>query len=96
MFCKFAVVKAHGMRITKGLVESLEGVVKQIGYTLRYEKGNFVGGYCMVENQRLVLLNKYLPLEGRGLTLIELLSELNPPPELLTDEQNRLMSKIKP
>ncbi len=84
------------MKISKSLVESLEGMVKQIGYTLRYEKGNFVGGYCMVENRRLVLLNKYLPLEGRGLTLIELLSELNPSPEMLTDEQKKLMSMIKP
>ncbi|MDW8333680.1 MAG: hypothetical protein RMM53_05655 [Bacteroidia bacterium] len=83
------------MRITKGLVENLETVFKQIGYTLRYEKGNFIGGYCMVENQKLVLLNKYLPLEGRGLTLIELLSELNPPPELLTEEQKKLLSKIR-
>ena len=82
------------MKITKTLVENLEDVVKQIGYTIRYEKGNFIGGYCKVENQKLVLLNKYLPLEGRGLTLIELLGELNPAPEQLTDDQNKLMSKI--
>jgi hypothetical protein len=82
------------MKITKTLVENLEDVVKQIGYTIRYEKGNFIGGYCKVENQKLVLLNKFLPLEGRGLTLIELLGELNPTPDQLTDDQNKLMTKI--
>ena len=43
------------------LIEDLESVAKQLGVQLRYEKGDFDGGYCILREQKLLVVNKRLP-----------------------------------
>jgi len=42
---------------TKQLLAELEEVVQRLGYKLRYEKGNFEGGYCLLKESRLFVIN---------------------------------------
>jgi hypothetical protein len=42
------------------IVEELQDVARQIGVTIRFEKGDFEGGFCVLREQRLVLINKRL------------------------------------
>ncbi|MBV5303539.1 MAG: hypothetical protein JZU70_04980 [Chlorobium sp.] len=56
----------------------LEKTIKELGYTLRYEKGNFLGGECRLRDDRVVVVNKFLPLEGKIYTLALVISNLNP------------------
>ena len=57
----------------------LESTVRQLGYTLRYEKGNFLGGECRLKDDNVVVVNKFLPLEGKLYTLARVITRLNPP-----------------
>lgn len=57
----------------------LEQTVKALGYNLRYEKGTFLGGECRLRENRVVVVNKFLPVEGRLYTLAQIISRLNPP-----------------
>ena len=43
----------------------LERTIKELGYTLRFEKGNFLGGECRLREDNVVVVNKFLPLEGK-------------------------------
>jgi len=64
----------------------LENTIKELGYTLRYEKGNFLGGACRIRDDNVVVVNKYLPLEGKIYTLALVVSTINPPalaPEII-------------
>ncbi len=64
----------------------LEKTIKELGYTLRYEKGNFLGGACRIRDDNVVVVNKYLPLEGKIYTLALVVSTINPPalaPEII-------------
>jgi hypothetical protein len=45
------------------LVEELEKLVEQIGYTIRKERGPFQGNHCIVEGDKLVVINKSRPVE---------------------------------
>ncbi|MEI6639206.1 MAG: hypothetical protein FDX02_04425 [Chlorobium sp.] len=56
----------------------LEKTIKELGYTLRYEKGNFFSGECRLREERLVVVNKFLPIEGKIYTLALVISTLNP------------------
>ena len=56
----------------------LETTIKELGYTLRYEKGNFLGGECRLREDNVVVVNKFLPLEGKIYTLALVISNLNP------------------
>lgn len=53
------------------LVEELQDVARQIGVTVRFEKGDFEGGYCLLRDQRLVLINRRL-MPSRKASLLAL------------------------
>jgi len=42
------------------VIEELQDVARQIGVTVRLEKGEFEGGFCVLREQRLVLINRRL------------------------------------
>jgi hypothetical protein len=56
----------------------LERTVKELGFTLRYEKGNFLGGECRLREDNVVVVIKFLPLEGKIYTLAQVISKINP------------------
>lgn len=43
------------------LIQELETVAGQLGVRLRYEKGDFEGGFCVLRDQKLLVVNKRLP-----------------------------------
>lgn len=42
------------------LMQELQTAAAQIGITIRYERGDFEGGYCVLREQKLLLINKRL------------------------------------
>lgn len=50
------------MKPEKLLLE-LEQLVEQAGYTIRRERGTFRGDHCIVEGDKLVVMNKKKPIE---------------------------------
>ena len=53
-------------------LNKVEALIEEAGYIVRYERGSFQSGFCILEDKKVVVLNKFLPLEGRINTLIEL------------------------
>jgi len=51
------------------LVEELQHLAGQLGVTVRYEKGDFEGGYCILKEERLLLVNKRLAPNKRASVL---------------------------
>ena len=56
----------------------LETTIKGLGYNIRYEKGNFLGGDCRVRQDNVVVVNKFLPVEGKIYTLAQVIAKINP------------------
>jgi hypothetical protein len=50
---------------SKQLLAELEDVVQRLGYKLRYEKGDFEGGYCLLKESRLFVINSKNEIERR-------------------------------
>lgn len=42
------------------LLKELENIAQQLGIKIRYEKGNFDGGYCILRDQKILVINKKL------------------------------------
>lgn len=38
-------------------------LLKSLGYKIRRENGNFEGGACIVRDEKIIILNKTLPIE---------------------------------
>ncbi|WNJ18899.1 hypothetical protein [Pontibacter sp. G13] len=82
------------MRITKNTQEKLQAILKTQGYTIRYEKGNFKGGYCMVMEQKTIVINKFHPLESKINTLMEIIRQLEIVEDHLTPDLKKVYDKV--
>ena len=78
------------MKYTQTTLDKLEAIPEQVGYVLRYERGSFQSGYCILEERRVVVLNKFLQTEGRINTLIDLIPQLDINTEVLTEESKKI------
>ena len=87
------------MKYTQSTLERLEKIAEETGYVLRYERGTFQSGYCILEDKKVVVLNKFLQTEGRINTLIELIPQLEVNTDLLSEESKKtymdVISKIE-
>ena len=69
-------------------------MIEESGYIVRYERGSFQSGFCILEDKKVVVLNKFLQLEGRINTLIDLIPQLKIDPETLTPDSKKWFDDI--
>ena len=82
------------MKYTQSTLDKLEKMVAEAGYVIRYERGTFQSGYCILEQKKVVVLNKFLQTEGRINTLIDLIPQLDISPDALSEESKKLYLAI--
>ncbi len=82
------------MKYTVTTLEKIEKILQETGYVIRYERGNFQSGYCILEEKKVLVLNKFLTLEGRINTLIDILPLLNLNPDSLAPESRRILENL--
>ena len=82
------------MKYTQTTLDKLEAIPEQAGYVLRYERGTFQSGYCILEERKVVVLNKFLQTEGRINTLIDLIPQLDINTDALAEESKKLYMDI--
>ncbi|HCY89657.1 MAG TPA: hypothetical protein DHV17_05300 [Chitinophagaceae bacterium] len=82
------------MKFTQSTLDKIERVIEESGYIIRYERGNFQSGYCILQHKKVVVLNKFFQTEGRINTLIDLLPELQINYDALTLESQKLYDEL--
>jgi hypothetical protein len=82
------------MRYTQTTLEKLEKILDEAEYIVRYERGNFQSGYCILEQRKVVVLNKFLPLEGRISTLVDIIPQLKIVPGMLSPDARRIYEEV--
>ena len=83
------------LKYNKPFLEKVENLLTVSGYELRYEKGNFNAGYCVLKSSKVIVINKYFTLEGRINCLAELVKVLSIDKSLLDEKQVALLEGIK-
>lgn len=77
------------VKYTKHFLDKLENLFAASEFILRYEKGSFRSGYCVLKENKIVIVNKYFPLEGKVNALIDILNELNFNPQDFSEKSNQ-------
>ncbi len=73
----------------KPTLQKLEQLFRQLDYTVRYEKGTFNSGYCIVDASKIVVVNKFFNTDSRVNVLLDILNDILDDDELLP-EKSRL------
>lgn len=64
------------MRYTQTTLKKLEELFGELDYAVRYEKGSFQSGYCLVEQRRIAVINRFFDTEARINCLLDILTRL--------------------
>ena len=73
------------LKYTPNNLKRLEGLLNEAGYIVRYEKGNFVSGFCLLETKKVVVVNRFYEIESRINALIEIISQIDLDEERLSE-----------
>ncbi len=82
------------MKYTQHNLDKIEKVVEEAGYVIRYERGTFQSGYCILQAKKVVVLNKFFQTEGRINVLIDLMPQLDINVDTLTHESQKVYEEV--
>ncbi len=82
------------MKYNQPTLKKIEEILGESGYVVRYERGNFQSGYCILQQKKVVVLNKFLTMEGRINTLVDLMPILEINFDALTRDSQQLYEEI--
>jgi hypothetical protein len=58
------------------ILKELESLADSSGITVRYEKGDFEGGFCVLKAERLIVVNKKLAVSKKASVLAQGVAEI--------------------
>ncbi len=82
------------MKNTPHFLSRLEDIFAESDYMLRYEKGNFKAGWCLLRNTKVVVVNKYFTTEGKINCLTEILRTIPLDTGGLADRSRKLYQEV--
>ena len=82
------------IKYTNHFLNKLEDIMSETDYILRYEKGNFQSGYCILNESKVAVVNKFFALEGKVNSLIEIIRSIRVDSSRLSDNNKKLYSEI--
>lgn len=78
----------------KSYLNKLEDLFSESDYVIRYEKGNFKSGYCLLKDTKIAIINKYFPVDGKINALLEILGTVEIKAESLSEKNKKLLLEI--
>ena len=82
------------IKFTQTTLDKIEKIIVESGYVIRYERGNFQSGYCILQAKKVVVLNKFFHTEGKINTLIDLMPQLEINFDALTRDSQKLFDEV--
>lgn len=82
------------LTFSKTTLSKIEDLFKEINYKIRYEKGNFSSGYCLVNDSKIIIINKFFDTKARIEALMEIFGLIEIPEQILTDPSKETLKKI--
>ncbi len=82
------------MKYTTAFLTKLEDMIAESDYTLRYEKGNFKSGHCLLREQKIIVINKFYTTEGKINAILEILKTVELNTERFSEKSRRLYEDL--
>ncbi|MEJ8802247.1 hypothetical protein [Pontibacter sp. H249] len=83
------------LKYTRPFLNKLEDIFAESDFVLRYEKGNFKAGYCVLKDMKVAVVNKYFSLEGKINCLYDILRTIAVDETRLSEKNRQLYLDIR-
>ncbi len=82
-------------KYTTYTLKKIENIFEELEYTIRYAKGNFKSGYCIVETKNVIVVNKFFDTEARINSLLDVLGNVEIDEGKLSEKPLEFYKKLK-
>jgi hypothetical protein len=82
------------IKYSKQFLHKLEDLMAETDFTLRYERGNFKSGYCILNEKKVAVINKYFSHEGKINCLVDIIKSIDIDHEKLSDRNQALFLRL--
>lgn len=82
------------IKYTRQFLSKLEDIFTESDYVLRYEKGNFKSGFCLLKDTKIAIVNKYYTTEGKINCLIDILKSIDLDLSAMSEKNTKLLAEL--
>ena len=82
------------VKYSKQYLHKLEDLIAETDFVLRYEKGTFKSGYCILNSKKVAIVNKYFTHEGKINCLIDIFKAIDIDIEKLSPKNQSLFLEL--
>ncbi|UII23549.1 hypothetical protein [Fulvivirga ligni] len=82
------------IKYSNHFLNKLEDLLAETDYILRYEKGNFKSGWCILNDNKVVVVNKYFALDGKINCLLDIIKTVEINPGQLSEKNQKLYHEL--
>jgi hypothetical protein len=76
------------------ILQDLKALASQLGAEVRFEKGDFKGGYCLLKENKVIVINKMANLQRKVMILCLALKELGIDQIYLTPRMREIIDEM--
>jgi len=81
-------------KYSKHFLNKLEDLIAETDYILRYERGNFNSGWCVLNDTKVIIVNKFFATDGKINCLLEIIKSLNIDKNSLSEKNQKLFFEL--
>ncbi|MCA4893480.1 MAG: hypothetical protein ING84_00570 [Cytophagales bacterium] len=82
------------IKYTNQFLTKLEDLIAESDYIMRYEKGNFKSGYCLLKEQKIMIVNKFFAMEGKINALLDILKNVELDTSKFSEKNMKLYEEL--
>jgi hypothetical protein len=82
------------IKYTNHFLARLEDLIAESDYILRYEKGNFKSGYCILNDTKIIIINKYYAIDGKINCLLEIIKIIDLNTSSFNEKNRKLYQEL--
>jgi len=83
------------LKYNKTTLKKLEAILTDSEYTVRYERGQFKSGYCLLRNKKIVIINRFFDIKGRVSSLLEVMQDVELIEEKISEQGKQLLRTLE-
>ena len=83
------------IKLNQSTFEKLEELLVLGGYKVRTEKGNFKSGSCIIQQSKLIVVNKFSPVETKVTFLMDAIRQLELDQSMFDERFTKLLTYVR-
>lgn len=82
------------IKYSKHFLNKLEDLLSESEYVLRYERGNFQSGWCILKDTKIIVVNKFFALDGKINCLLDIIKSITIDNDGLSEKNRKLYFEL--